>query len=181
MLLSNATPSSPLGAADACQHASAPAARKTRIGHGAHIAHVAVVAAHTLCCGAPVLMALAGAAAGMAGIAALASTVHTAIHDFEWQLVALSAVLVGVGGLLEWRRIHNRRPGSPARVSWLFAASCLAFVANTVIVVSHAGSSHAATVLTVASTAPQQTSAIAEAAAPQTGGAIEGHGHDHAH
>ncbi|MBS0385444.1 MAG: hypothetical protein JSS00_08850 [Proteobacteria bacterium] len=60
--------------------------------------------------------------------------VHTIIHSHELWILALSAGLVIVGGLMEFRlRRSHRRTGVP----WLFGMSACCLVANIAIIAAH--------------------------------------------
>jgi hypothetical protein len=106
-----------------------------RLARQAHLAHAAVLGLHTLCCGLPVLALLAailaGATSGLALFADYLGVFHEFMHAYEAQILVVSAVLVGVGGVLELRRRHEH--GS----LWLFGVSVLCFLANAAIVVLH--------------------------------------------
>ncbi|MDX2234960.1 MAG: hypothetical protein NW200_10745 [Hyphomonadaceae bacterium] len=97
-----------------------------------HWAHVAMVALHTLCCGLP----LAASAIGLAASAALVGDVlrlHAFLHGRELWLLGVSAVLVALGGVAEWRLLGGGR----RRVSLLFAISLACFAFNAAIVAGH--------------------------------------------
>lgn len=103
-----------------------------------HVVHAVVVGLHALCCGVPVLAlvlaALWGTTSAVAAVGVWFGPVHSALHSHELWIVAVSAVLVATGGLLEWT---GRRGGGRAGFPWLFGLSVGAFVVNLLIVVSH--------------------------------------------
>lgn len=106
-----------------------------RHGDRAHIAHAALIGMHAFCCGIPAvamtLAATTGAAAtGATAFSATTGRLHDVVHTYEVWIVAASAILVALGGLMEWRA---RRAGFP----WLFAASLACFALNLVIILSH--------------------------------------------
>jgi hypothetical protein len=111
---------------------------KTKRANQAHWAHAAVVGLHTLCCGLPAAAmaaaALSGAASGTALFSDSFAEFHGFLHAHELWILVLSAVLVGVGGVLELsgRRGHARQ-GFP----WLFAFSVLCFLINTAVILAH--------------------------------------------
>lgn len=107
-------------------------------GRRAHLAHAAVVSLHAFCCGLPALALLAAAASGAATSVVLLSDFvtpfHAFLHQHEIWLLALSALLVVLGGALEIRgRVRPHRLGFP----WLFALSAACFVLNFAIIFSH--------------------------------------------
>ncbi|MGH6949301.1 MAG: hypothetical protein ACREH4_00355 [Vitreimonas sp.] len=107
-------------------------------GRRAHLAHAAVVSLHALCCGLPALALLAatvsGAATSIALLSDFVTPFHELVHRHEIWVLALSALLVALGGALEiWGRLRPHRLGFP----WLFAVSAACFALNVVIVVSH--------------------------------------------
>jgi len=106
------------------------AAENARSADRTHWTHVAVVVAHTLCCGAPLALTLTGVLAG--GLASLVFDLHGFLHKRELWIAALSALLVSVGGWEEMRRI--RRGG---RLSPWFLLSLAAFAANLAILAIH--------------------------------------------
>jgi hypothetical protein len=101
----------------------------------AHLAHAAVLSLHSICCGLPAL-AVTLAALGVSGInlGGALGGLHALIHSHELWIVALSAALVLVGGLMElrFRRLH-RHAGTP----WLFVMSACCLVANIAIIAAH--------------------------------------------
>jgi hypothetical protein len=104
----------------------------------AHLAHAAVVSLHAVCCGAP-LAALAatslwGSASALAVFGTWVAPAHEALHGFELWILALSAILVLVGGLLELQAHQAGR----RRIPWLFGVSVAAFVVNASLIASHA-------------------------------------------
>ncbi len=107
---------------------AAPAPR----GGGAHWAHVAMVALHTLCCALPVLASLMGLAASAALVGGVLR-IHDVLHGREFILLGASAVLVAFGGLAEWRLYGAGR----RRISVLFAISLACFAFNAAIVFGH--------------------------------------------
>lgn len=108
-------------------------------GHGAHLAHAAVVGMHVLCCGLPIL---AMAAAGLSSFASTvvlfarsAQEIHHWVHSYEMWVLALSASLVVAGGALE---AAARRRGGPAKAfPWLYALSVACFGFNVLLVMAH--------------------------------------------
>lgn len=105
------------------------------------MAHAAAVGIHAICCGMPVLAMAVTALWGTASAAAAAGVwflpVHEALHGFELWIVAASAMLVSLGGLLEW--ITRRGAQGSKGIPWLFALSLGAFVVNVAVVFSHQG------------------------------------------
>jgi hypothetical protein len=108
-------------------------------GKRAHLAHAGVLSLHFFCCGLPALAvtltALSGA--GASGIVAFANwfePLHSAIHGHELWILALSAVLVSVGGAME---VLARRGRSGLPFPWLYAMSLCCFVANAAIIALH--------------------------------------------
>lgn len=120
---------------------AAPAPR----GGGAHWAHVAMVALHTLCCALPVLASLMGLAASAALVGGVLQ-VHDFLHGREVFLLGASALLVALGGLAEWRLFGAGR----RRVSVLFAISLACFVFNAAIVIGHRAAAPAVAVAPMA-------------------------------
>jgi cytochrome c biogenesis factor len=106
----------------------------------AHLAHAALISLHALCCGLPALAlaaaAISGAAAGTALHSGSIRDFHAFMHVHEVWIMIASAVLVLIGGALEF---SARRRGRRHGFSWLFAVSALCFLANVVIIVSHRG------------------------------------------
>jgi hypothetical protein len=107
-------------------------------GRKAHLAHAAVVSLHALCCGLPALALLATAVSGAATSLVLLSDFirpfHALLHQHEVWVLALSALLVALGGALEiWSRLRPHRLGFP----WLFAISAGCFVLNLALIVGH--------------------------------------------
>jgi hypothetical protein len=107
-------------------------------GRQAHLAHAAVVSMHALCCGLPAAFALysaiagIGLSAGMIAVGGMIGRVHAFLHGYELWVLALSAVLVGIGGWAEWRRRHHRK-GMP--VLFLISVACLFL--NAAIIAGH--------------------------------------------
>jgi hypothetical protein len=100
----------------------------------AHLAHAAVLSLHSICCGLPAL-AVTLAALGVSGVnlgSGLAG-LHTLIHGHELWILALSAALVTVGGVMEIRLRRHPHNGVP----WLFVMSACCLVANVAIVAVH--------------------------------------------
>lgn len=109
-----------------------------------HWAHVAVVAMHTVCCGLPLALSMLGLAAGAALMGGVLRF-HQFLHGRELWLLAVSASLVAVGGVAEWRLIQDGR----RRVSTMFAVSLACFALNATIIAGHRlGAAPAATVAT---------------------------------
>jgi uncharacterized membrane protein HdeD (DUF308 family) len=107
-------------------------------GRRAHLAHAAVVGLHALCCGLPalalMLTAASGATTGITLFAEYAGEAHAILHAHELWILALSAILVTVGGVLELasRRGHKRRG-----LSWLYLLSVGCFSLNLAIILLH--------------------------------------------
>jgi hypothetical protein len=107
------------------------------MGKSAHLAHAAVLSLHSLCCGLPAL-AVTLAALGVSGISfgGALSGLHALIHGNEFWILALSAILVTLGGVMEFNaRKACRARGAP----WLFLMSVCCFVANIAIIAVHRG------------------------------------------
>lgn len=106
--------------------------------HHAHLAHAAVVGMHAICCGLPVLAMLAAAFTGAASAGALLPdsfvVFHRLLHGYELWIVAVSAVLVSVGGFMEF---DARRAGHAHGFPWLFTFSCLCFFFNLAVILAH--------------------------------------------
>jgi hypothetical protein len=111
----------------------------TKAAKSAHLAHAAVLSLHSLCCGLPAL-AVTLAALGLSGVnfGGPLARFHTLIHGNELWILALSAALVTLGGLMELdaRRSHPKRG-----VPWLFVMSACCFLANLAIIAVHRGMS----------------------------------------
>ncbi len=109
-------------------------------GRKAHLAHAAVVGLHTLCCGVPalalMLAALSGAATGVTLFAQATGRLHAILHAHEMWILALSAALVAVGGVLE---LNSRRNGRHRSVPWLYLMSVACFGLNVAIILAHRG------------------------------------------
>jgi hypothetical protein len=87
---------------------------------------------HALCCGAPIVLLLAGATAVAVG-AGWVLGAHAFLHSHELWLIALSALLVSYGG---WAELRARKHGArhfPA----LWAVSMLCLAANVTLVAVH--------------------------------------------
>ena len=101
----------------------------------AHLAHAAVLSLHSVCCGLPAL-AVTLAALGVSGLnlGGTLSGLHALIHGHELWILALSATLVVIGGLMELglRRSHQHK-GIP----WLFVMSACCLIANIAIIAVH--------------------------------------------
>lgn len=97
----------------------------------AHGAHVAMIALHGLCCGAPLALVVMGAGANASLVGAQVTIAHDVLHHYELWLLAISVALVVLGGALEWRRRNQRV--FPA----LFALSVACLALNAGIVVNH--------------------------------------------
>jgi len=114
------------------QHNSARAGKK------AHIAHAAVVGLHALCCGLPALALLAAAVSGAtSGVTVLANAfapVHDFLHQHEVWILAVSAALVVLGGILE---AVSRRGAHKHGFPWLFSISVACFLLNVGIILAH--------------------------------------------
>lgn len=98
----------------------------------AHAAHAAMVSLHALCCGAPVALSLLsiGAATAAGGFV---FELHHLLHAHELWLLALSALLVSIGGYAEWRAFR----AGQRRVPLLYVVSIACFVANAAIIAGH--------------------------------------------
>lgn len=143
------TPTAPGGAkacsicADAGRASAAARSGPPQSGSGqhAHVAHLAVVGLHTLCCGLPIaagaFVALAGA--GVGGVALLANDLHKVLHGYEAWVLAGSAALLGLGLWLEARGRRGRRNRG---VPWLLMASAAAFLVNAAVFIGHHGPNH---------------------------------------
>src|SRR5262249_36817161 len=94
----------PLGATSAGLGAS-------RAGAKAHLAHAAVIAMHTLCCGLPILAltlaGLSGVSAGASLFVVSTTRVHNLLHAHEIWILALSGTLVTGGAILEWLAMRS--------------------------------------------------------------------------
>ena len=101
----------------------------------AHLAHVAVLSLHSVCCGLPAL-AVTLAALGVSGVSLGGGLtgLHALIHSHELWIVALSATLVVTGGLME---LSLRRRHHHSGVPWLFVVSAFCLVANIAIIAVH--------------------------------------------
>lgn len=107
-------------------------------GRPAHMAHAAMVSLHAICCGAPALAMLAAAASGAASATYLFVSIaemHDFLHAHEVWVLAVSAALVVVGGVLEAAARRRGSPGFP----WLFAFSVFCFLANLTLMLAHRG------------------------------------------
>src|SRR5690242_6500453 len=103
----------------------------------AHFAHAAVLSLHSVCCGLPAL-AVTLAALGVSGVnfGGAVTALHTLIHGNELGILALSAALVTMGGLME---LSVRRDHPERGVPWLFMMSACCFIANVAIIAIHRG------------------------------------------
>ena len=101
----------------------------------AHAAHAAVVGGHLFCCGAPAVMMLfaagAGASLGVSTVQRFFLETHSYLHAHEIWILAVSALLVSLGGWLEWRSHHGRR------LSLFFVLSVLCFTLNAGVIAAH--------------------------------------------
>lgn len=91
---------------------------------------------HTVCCGLPLaasVMGLAASAALMGGVVRF----HQFLHGRELWLLAMSATLVVVGGVAEWRLMHGGMRGGRRRFSAMFAVSLACFAINAAIITGH--------------------------------------------
>lgn len=98
----------------------------------AHWAHAAVVGVHVLCCGLPAAFAIFGVVLGTLAWAGPITTLHHWMHGYEAVILAFSAGMVALGGVLEWRRQGAGRGLRP-----LYALSVACFLANAMLVTSH--------------------------------------------
>jgi hypothetical protein len=94
---------------------------------------MAVLAIHTLCCGAPFALVLFGAGANAGLLGAQVTIAHGMMHHFELWVLAVSLGLVVLGGALEWRRRKERA----FPVLFVLSIACLAL--NASIVFGHSG------------------------------------------
>jgi len=92
-----------------------------------HLLHALSAGVHVLCCGAPLLVQIAGLSVAAAGMASL----HAFLHGREWAVLAFSAALFALGLLLE------RRPLRLARPSPLLMLSAVCLVANLLVLGAH--------------------------------------------
>lgn len=101
----------------------------------AHLAHAAVLSLHSLCCGLPAL-AVTLAALGVSGInlGGALGGLHTLIHGHELWILALSATLVVIGGVME---LSLRRGHQHKGIPWLFVMSACCLLANIAIIAVH--------------------------------------------
>ncbi|MBI1250723.1 MAG: hypothetical protein GC189_04545 [Alphaproteobacteria bacterium] len=96
------------------------------------------MALHALCCGAPIAVMLLAAGLG-AGTGILAAQgwvgqAHAALHGHEGLVLAVSAVLVTLGGIAEFQiRKKHRLRGAPV----LFAVSVACLLLNVSLVAAH--------------------------------------------
>ena len=104
----------------------------------AHLAHAAVVGMHAFCCGLPIAAILAAGLTGAASASALLpdsfEVFHHLLHGYEPLIVAVSALLVVLGG---WMEVSSRRQGRAHGFPWLFALSLGCFLANAALVLAH--------------------------------------------
>ena len=118
--------------------------------HTANSLHVAALASHVVCCGAPLAVNVLALAFGAGLIGASApwfDTVHAALHGREALLIGFSAVLVCLGGIsqyLSWRADcgagqcgHGSCAPKKPRGLALFAVVCVFFVINVGLFVWH--------------------------------------------
>lgn len=112
------------------QHNAAEGAERSA--RHAHIAHAAVVSLHALCCGAPIALLLVASLAATAAGGFIRET-HAFLHGHELWLLAMSALLIAIGGYAEWRAWRGGLRRFPA----LFALSCACLIANIAIVGAH--------------------------------------------
>ena len=94
-----------------------------------------VLGLHSLCCGLPAL-AITLTALGLSGLSLGGSVIglHRLIHGHELWILALSATLVGVGGVMEF---EARRKHEESGIPWLFILSAGCFAANVAIIAGH--------------------------------------------
>lgn len=106
----------------------------------AHLAHAAVLSLHSVCCGLPAL-AVTLAALGVSGLnlGGTLTGLHALIHGHELWILALSATLVVVGGVMELalRRRQHSQHGQHRGVPWLFVMSACCLAANIAIIAVH--------------------------------------------
>jgi hypothetical protein len=109
-----------------------------RTGRQAHLAHAAVLSLHSLCCGLPALAvtlaALGVSAGGLTTLGGAFVQFHAFMHGNELWILALSAALVTIGGVME---VNARRSHDHKGVPWLFVMSVCCFVANVAIIAVH--------------------------------------------
>ena len=114
--------------------------RKPAASATAHIAHAALISLHTLCCALPLVAVLATSiiGAGAVGLARESSAIHALIHGHEGLILALSAMLVAVGAVLEWRLFQrSARAGLRRGAPWLFMISVVCLTFNLVFTLAH--------------------------------------------
>jgi hypothetical protein len=104
----------------------------------AHLAHAAVAGMHALCCGLPAAAMLAAAASnasvGIVAVAGQLRAFHAVAHHYEFWILAVSSILVSLGGVLEYRA---RRRGAAHGFPWLFALSVSCFLFNATVIGLH--------------------------------------------
>ncbi len=109
-----------------------------RAGDRAHVAHAAMISLHALCCGLPIvalmLAALSGASSGATAFLVVTRDIHGALHAHEIWILAGSALLVSLGGVME---LAARRNGMKRGTPWLFALSLACFAFNLAIILVH--------------------------------------------
>ncbi len=102
------------------------------------MAHAAMVAFHFICCGLPImallLTAASGATTGALAFSSFAGDLHGFLHSQEALILAASATLVVLGGVLE---VFAHRHGDKRGFPWLFALSAACFVFNLSLIVAH--------------------------------------------
>jgi|CXWL01.1.fsa_nt_gi hypothetical protein len=107
-------------------------------GRHAHVTHAVLVGLHTLCCGTPLLMmtfvSIVGASATLAFAFEKLYPFHDLIHQNEIWILGASAVLVGLGAILE---VRARSGGRVLGFPYLFAISVGCFVLNAGVVLLH--------------------------------------------
>lgn len=171
----------PVPAASGC--ASCAQVTSSQSGAGAerhaHVAHMAVVGLHTVCCGLPIaagtLVALAGVGAG--GVVLLADGLHDLLHSYEVWVLAGSGLLLAAGILLEG---VARRGRLKRGIPWLLIGSAAAFLVNAAFFVSHQGGYSSPPPVLEASLSPGPAVAAATTApVPSPAADHSDHGHQH--
>ena len=113
-------------------HADAHAEAKSHA-HRAHVAHAAVVGLHSICCGAPIAILLFSASAAAGTLGGFVTHAHAFLHGHEFWLLAVSASLIVLGGVAEWRA---RRAGA-RHFPVMFAVSVACLFLNVAIIAAH--------------------------------------------
>ena len=122
--------------------------------HTANTLHVAALASHVACCGAPLainVLALAFGAGLLSTSAPWLDAAHGALHGREAVLLGFSGLLVGLGGVTQyvsWRVDcgadqcgHGSCAPKKPRGLAVFAIVCVLFLLNVGVYVWHQGGS----------------------------------------